>query len=245
MAELRRLVVVPPGTEKLHIVLRQAGLRSSPVHDAESAAAAPAAPPRLPAPGHGRHGAAVYRGARRIAVAHETLRPGDRCPHCSKGKVYVQRDPSPLIRFVGQPPLAATVYDLERLRCNLCGDMFTAAPPEGVGPEKYDATAASMMVLLKYGNGVPFNRVEGVQAAQGTVLHNDDTRMKILALTPTARRDEPVSPERTGIFTSGVVARGVGHQIALFMTGWKHAGEKSRRGAPAPCPGARAPDPGL
>ena len=47
-----------------------------------------------------------------------------------------------LVRIVGQAPLAATVYELERLRCNACGQIFTAQEPEGVGPEKYDETAA-------------------------------------------------------------------------------------------------------
>jgi hypothetical protein len=54
--------------------------------------------------GHGRHGAAAFTGARRVSVAHATLRAGDRCPECQKGKVYRQKDPAMLIRFVGQAP---------------------------------------------------------------------------------------------------------------------------------------------
>src|SRR5438034_3201835 len=88
-------------------------------------------------------GAAMYPGARQIVVPHQTLRAGDRCPECRKGKVYVLREPKRQIRFVGQAPLAATVYDRERLRCNLCNEVFTAAAPAGVGEEKYDPTAAS------------------------------------------------------------------------------------------------------
>ena len=38
----------------------------------------------------------------------------------------------------GQAPIEATVYALEKLRCNLCGETFTAVAPEGVGEEKYD-----------------------------------------------------------------------------------------------------------
>src|SRR5690349_13755672 len=44
-------------------------------------------------------------------------------------------------------PIEATVYELEKLTCNLCGEVFTAEAPEVVGTEKYDATAASMMAL--------------------------------------------------------------------------------------------------
>jgi len=57
------------------------------------------------------------------------------------------------------------------------------------------------------------------QAAQGRVLHNDDTSMRILRL---AR--EP-GDKRTGIFTSGIVSLVGAWRIALFFTGPKHAGE--------------------
>lgn len=38
-----------------------------------------------------------------------------------------------LVRVTGGRPLAAQVYELERLRCGLCGAVFTAEPPAGVG----------------------------------------------------------------------------------------------------------------
>ena len=57
------------------------------------------------------------------------------------------------------------------------------------------------------------------QAAQGSVLHNDDTGMRILRLTR-----EP-GDKRTGTFTSGIVSLVGAWTIALFFTGWKHAGE--------------------
>ena len=48
------------------------------------------------------------------------------------GKVYDTR-PGVLIRIVGQAPLQATVYELQKLRCHLCGKLFTAPEPDGVG----------------------------------------------------------------------------------------------------------------
>lgn len=68
--------------------------------------------------------------------------------------------PRSLVRVRGMGPLDATVYDCDRLRCNLCGEVFTAKPPPGVGEEKYDETAAAMIALMKYGCGLPFNRLE-------------------------------------------------------------------------------------
>jgi hypothetical protein len=152
------------------------------------------------------------------------------------------------------------VYERDRWRCNLCGDVFTAPSPAGVGEEKYDEKATSMVGLLKYGTGLPFNRIEKLQegmgiplpaatqwelvrdgakliapahdelireAAHGEVLHNDDTTMKVLELTAEQRAaavaDEET--ERTGVFTSGIVATREGRRIALFFTGAKHAGE--------------------
>jgi hypothetical protein len=212
-------------------------------------------------PGHGRNGAQAYTGAEKIKVGHAILKPGDHCPKCEKGKVYAMATPGVLVRVVGQAPLAATVYELEKLRCNLCGEVFTAEPPARAGPEKYDATAASMMILLKYGTGLPFYRLEGLQgnletplpastqweiaakkaaivqpvyqelirqAAQGDVVYNDDTSMKILALMGKRQSGPDVAEEeeeRTGIFTSGIVSTRAGQKIALFFTGRKHAGE--------------------
>src|SRR5258708_30303026 len=107
-----------------------------------------------PAPaGHGRHGAAAFTGANRVSIAHATLHAGDRCPECRQGKVYRQKEPATLVRFVGQAPLEATVFEMERLRCNGCGQVFTADPPETAGSDKYEETAVAMIALLKYGTG--------------------------------------------------------------------------------------------
>ena len=108
--------------------------------------------------GHGRNGAADYQGAEKVKVPHESLKRGDACPECPKGKVYPVKEPAVLVRVTGMAPLCATVYELERLRCNLCGVIFTARSPEGVGTAKYDESAAAMVALLKYGTGMPFNR---------------------------------------------------------------------------------------
>ena len=73
------------------------------------------------------------------------------------------RAPGVVVRIIGQAPLAANIYQLHKLRCHLCGQVFTAPAPEEAGCQKYDATAGSMIGLLKYGSGLPFNRLEGLQ----------------------------------------------------------------------------------
>jgi hypothetical protein len=164
-----RALLVKPSTEKTSKVLEQAGLKTSP----KSSCPLPGASTNQgekPKPGHGRNGAAAYRGAERIKIWHASLKPGDCCPGCWKGKVYEQKEPALRIRVVGQAPLAATVYELERLRCNLCGEVFEAEAPEGVGEKKYDETAAAMIGLLRYGSGVPFYRLAGLEENLGMPL---------------------------------------------------------------------------
>jgi len=120
--------------------------------------------------GHGRNGAAAYHGAEKIPVPHPTLEAGDDCPDCQTGTVYNMAQPRVLVRLVGQAPVKATVYQLQRLRCNLCGTIFTAPLPDGVGARKYDATTGSIIGVLKYGSGMPFNRLEGLQGSFGIPL---------------------------------------------------------------------------
>src|SRR5258708_39083001 len=59
---------------------------------------------------------------------------------------------------------------MEQLRCHSCGQVFTAPEPAGVGPEKYDETAAAMIAQLKYGSGTPFYRLEKLEGQLGSPL---------------------------------------------------------------------------
>ena len=121
-------------------------------------------------PGHGRNGAEEYSGCTTVVVAHPWLSPGDACPNCDGGKVYEQTEPARLVRLVGQTPVGGKVYELQRLRCHLCGAVFTAEQPEDAGQQKYDATAVSMMALLRYGYGMPGNRLANLQQSLGIPL---------------------------------------------------------------------------
>ncbi|HTF63959.1 MAG TPA: hypothetical protein VK638_14840, partial [Edaphobacter sp.] len=121
-------------------------------------------------PGHGRNGADAYCGAQRVVIVHASLHRGDLCPGCEKGKVYEQQEPRQLVRIVGHAPIAATVYELQRLRCNLCGEVYTAEAPQDVGEEKYDETAAAMIAQMKYSSGMAFNRLERLEEDLGIPL---------------------------------------------------------------------------
>ena len=206
--------------------------------------------------GHGRNAAADYTAAEQIKVDHASLKPKDNCPGCLKGILYEMKVPKVVVRITGNAPIGAKVYKMQKLRCNLCGEIFIADTPADIGQEKYDAACAAMIALLKYGSGMPFYRLEQLQgscgiplaastqweiaeqmanqiypvypelirqAAQGDVVYNDDTTMKILALMQNNDRQD--QSERKGIFTTGIVSTLNDQKIALFYTGRKHAGE--------------------
>jgi transposase len=127
-------------------------------------------PPKVKPKGHGRNGASAYEGAEKVHVPHSCYKAGDGCPLCPQGKLYRFYDPGVEIRIVGKAPLEATVYETEKLRCHLCGHIFTAQVPEEAGKDKYDETAGAMVPLLKYGAGLPFNRLEKLQESLGVPL---------------------------------------------------------------------------
>ena len=120
--------------------------------------------------GHGRNGASAYEGAQKVCIPHSCYKSGDPCPLCPNGKLYPFWEPGVEVHIVGRAPLDGTVYELEKLRCNLCGKVFTAQAPEEAGKDKYDETAGAMVALLKYGAGLPFNRLEKLQESLGVPL---------------------------------------------------------------------------
>lgn len=216
-----------------------------------------ATPPK--APGHGRLGADEYRTAKKVDYPHTTVKAGMRCPGCRCGKLC-SLEPGKLLRITALPPLEATLHRPERLRCAACGDVYTAELPAEIGTEKYDASACAMVATLRYGYGMPMNRLAHFQkslgvplgastqwemiersseagrpvfdrlleeAAQGDLFHNDDTGMKILSVMDEHKKakESGEDPDRTGMFTTGIVAIVKGRKIPLFFTGRHHAGE--------------------
>jgi len=225
-----------------------------PPSDGLSAAAAAPPPKRK---GHGRRAAADYPGAKRVSVPHPQLQPGDPCPDCQQGKLYRLKRPAQIVRITAQSFFAATRFELEKLRCKLCGKTFTAPAPPEAGLEKYDPNVGPMLGYLRFGGGLPHYRLDKMQsdlgvrlpastqwelmakagpalepvqealitlAAQGHLIHNDDTTMRVQSLA----KETNVAvegKERTGIFTTNLLCEVEGHRIALFITGHHHAGE--------------------
>ena len=225
---------------------------------ATAAAPAPAAakPKRK---GHGRIKAKDYTGARWVEISHPQVKPGDSCPLCSQGNVRRQKSKALILRIVGSPPISATGYAMERLRCDTCGEVFTAPTPPEAGTEKYAPSVGVTVALLRYGSGMPHYRLARLQkslgvplpestqwevmkplfeqaqpifealitqAANSPLIHHDDTTMRILDLRrPGSATATQMDPKRKGTFTTNLLAFVESRQVALYFTGWQHAGE--------------------
>ena len=71
------------------------------------------------------------------------------------------------MRVDGNALLSAVRYEVEKVRCSACGQLFTAAVPAAAGTEKYTARARAVVALARYDLGLPWHRLEGFQALVG------------------------------------------------------------------------------
>ena len=119
---------------------------------------------------HGHRPSTDYSEAKVIDIAHNSLKKGDVCPDCLKGKIF-QLKPGTVINIKGQPWLQVEIYRPERFRCALCGKTFTATLPTELSTgSRSDSTAKAIVSLLKYRGGVPFYRQGQIQEILGTPI---------------------------------------------------------------------------
>ena len=216
-------------------------------------------------PGTGRLGANAYEGAERVECRHEELAVGQRCPVCGQGTLY-ELPPGRQIRIDGHVLLSALRYELQKLRCSACGQIFTALLPPEAGEEKYSPRARAVLAVSRCYLGMPLYRLQGYQAmlgvpmpdstqwdqiekvgdcsykvfaylehlaAQGDLIHQDDTSVRIQSLMAQNRQIQSAADaigvlrptERTGMFTTGLVVKVGAQTICLYYSGRDHAGE--------------------
>ena len=155
--KLRR-ILFGPKTEKTEIICRPA----------TSSVPSDFAKPKRK--GHGRRGHRQYTGAKRIPVAHPTLKAGQCCPGCSQGHIRLQGQPSVVLQVEAAPPITAKAYEKESLRCDTCGKVYTAPTPREAGVSKYADNVGVMVGFLRFGNGIPHYRLAKMQANLGMPL---------------------------------------------------------------------------
>jgi transposase len=210
--------------------------------------------------GHGQRAASDYSGAKVVKCRHQQLKAGDSCPnHLCGGRLYDLNDPTGLLQFTGQPLIMATYYEREVLRCAKCQDRYTALLPEGIKPERYDATCDATIALMKYGGGMPWYRQSALQTMCGVPLSQAtmwerceataDAALGIfLLLSRMAADGEVMHTDDTWVRilscmkedgkeqekgratnTSGIIVKVGERKVALYMSGRHHAGENLAR----------------
>lgn len=254
MRKLRSMVFGGARSEKTSDVLKKVE-REDEEQQSNPAADDDSQPPAIAGgkpKGQGRNGVDKQTGATEVHVSCDAVRPKQVCPACQMGKVYLFKPSGNEIRFSGGSPIQATIYRLERCRCQLCGEMFTAKLPPEAGEKKYDESATSTLALLKYDASMPLYRQQklfesyGIQLADSTIwdllqsgaydalpaadeLYRQGAQAYLVYVDDTGNRivrlprDGP--PGRKGVFTTGVISSSGHHDIALFVTGRTHAGE--------------------
>lgn len=203
--------------------------------------------------GHGRRPAQVYTGANVEKINHHLYQPGDPCPTLCGGRLYLARSGS-FIRINGGSLVEATRYEIEKLRCQLCGELFSAELPF---KDKYDAKSKAVIAVSRYQLGTPMYRLakfqnhmgvpmpEGTQwqlilevyeiakvifdalieaAAQVDLFFIDDTWVRILDIIRYNKRQTD-KKNKKGTHTSGILAMQEDQKIFLYFSGTQHAGQ--------------------
>ncbi|MGH9460908.1 MAG: IS66 family transposase, partial [Vicinamibacteria bacterium] len=195
---------------------------------------------------------------------HPDLKAGGPCPEpLCRGKLYDTNAPNKDVELEAQPPIQATLYERQVLRCASCQKTFTAPLPPQAHGSKYHPSVDAVLSVMRYALGMPHHRLAQWQkwagiplspstqyerveemanavfpvfrhletiAANRPLLQSDDTGARILTLLKENKTRAP--DERTGIFTTGMVARdfdGALPPIVLYSSGRRHAGENVDR----------------
>lgn len=201
---------------------------------------------------HGRHAASDYTGCPRVPILHDTLKPGDCCPRCSAASLNGRLCallPKEVVLLQGSPIITGTCYEVERLRCGLCGDQYVAEmPPEIANQPKYDETSRSAIAISRYYSGMPFKRLESLQALQGVPLADATQWDQMAKLYPvvvpvhlaleanagegqlayyddTGNRILAVHGDKKAVHTTAFISTFGSHMIYLFYTSQRYASE--------------------
>jgi hypothetical protein len=201
---------------------------------------------------HGRYAASDYTGCPRVPILHATLKKGDSCPHCAEasltGRLY-ELLPKSVVLLQGTPIITGTRYECDAFRCGLCGDQFIAEMPAEIATqEKYNETSISAIAISRYYAGIPFKRLEILQAIQGVPLADatqwDQMRKLYPVILPvhlalegcaangslsyyddTGNRILEAYGTKKAVHTTAFLSTYGIHQIYLFYTSQRIAGE--------------------
>lgn len=202
---------------------------------------------------HGRYAANDYIGCPLIPIAHDKLKPGDICPACAEvsmhGRLCKEHSPQVVVKLSGSPLITGKRYELETLRCSLCGEYYVASLPKEVSSRsKYDETCRTSIAISRYYSGQPFHRTERLQSSQGVpladatqwdlvlqlykivlpvydVLESLAANGKLIQYDDTGNRILESYSKDKAVHTTSFISQLGEHAIYLFFTSLHHAGE--------------------
>jgi transposase len=201
---------------------------------------------------HGRYAASDYTGCSFVQIRHENLKVGDPCPDCAEAKLHgklCELLPRVVVRLQGSPLITGVRYEVEKMRCSLCGNLYVARLPEEIeNRAKYDETCRSTIAIARYYSGMPFKRLERLQALQGVPLADatqwDEIRKlyetvlpvyqeleknaaqgNLLSYDDTSNRILEAYADNKAVHTTSFISMLNDLPIHLFYTSQRHAGE--------------------
>ena len=118
---------------------------------------------------NGRLGHHQYLNSDKVTIKHSQFQAGDLCPTECGGRLW-NATPGTVIKISGQSFAKATQYNLEKLRCGLCGHFLSATLPPSVSEDKYDYAFKAQLILMKYFMGMPLYRIEAYQKMLGILF---------------------------------------------------------------------------
>jgi transposase len=122
-------------------------------------------------PGHGRRPSDSWTNAVHIQHSHTCYQTGQLCPACQEGKLYTYKKPAVFARIIGGAPLRVEVHHCDRLRCSLCGELFTAPLPQDIQNFPVSTPEANAVAAVtKYQAATPFNRFAHVLKGYGVPI---------------------------------------------------------------------------
>lgn len=205
--------------------------------------------------GHGHRPASDYEEAKVLHIAHKCLKRKDRCPACLKGRLFkltpgsvLRIVGSPWLEveiyrperfrcsacgkiFTAELPkditggrvdkTAQVIVSLLKYRGGL--PFYRQAKLQEAMGNPISITQLWEMTEEVANCLYPIFKSLCLEAAQGECIHNDDTKARILDLIRENKNLE--KGERKGMFTTAILSKKDGKQIALFFTGRKNSGE--------------------
>lgn len=205
--------------------------------------------------GHGKNSVDKFTNAEKVYHPLKEINSGSICPCCHKGKTYPTEN-GKILKILGTHLLKAKIHEVEKLRCNACGEIFSAQLPENVSKKRTDEAANAIVALHKYAAGFPFYRLEKFNKMMGVPISSSSLwemcehvadciypvhdklieyagNSNLIHIDDTKVHILSVQREkkgkgRKGTQTTGVVAKIDDHEINLFFSGRNHAGENLR-----------------